>query len=155
MKKNGIQFRSINKNKSPMRIIMKNIDTSVYKYHISDLEVLNYVGDIHECDNLWHLIGDINDENIDYVNLLKKGNSYYPIFFGACLFLKTPKNISKASDYFDNDDLKIAFFQWDTEYYSVFAKDEEIVQQIYENIKDHEDFTEIEFVENQRYWGHE
>ena len=109
MKKNGIEFKEINGNKSPMRIIMKNIDTSTYKYHIGWCEIHDYISDTHKYDTLWQIPHD-GDENIDCIDVLKKGNYYYPIFFEACLFLKNPKYISKASDNFDNDDLKIAFF---------------------------------------------
>lgn len=142
---NGIDFMASDNCKNPMKIIMEDIDTSNYKYSVQWCEIYNK--GLYQEDGGQEIF-KIFDENIDYIKILKDMEEYYCIFFEAFLFVKNPVWVYKKEEYISNQDLKLAFYNYDTDYFRIFSKDIEMLNLIYNNVKNSEEFYDLKYIES-------
>lgn len=151
--KTGIVFKSKPNYKfNKVLSIFDGVNTSKYLYYISFDEVLKSfdLTDCINCEQFTNMdyIGELSKIKYEYllidldIYLFKKNPSTIKIYNE---YLKNPVTIKNYNEYFKNEYYIMNFVAVDLNYFTIYCKNQNLLDKIYYNIKDNKNFYDIEF----------
>lgn len=140
-KKSGITFESKNEYNYFLHKILENISIISYTWEMSEDTIISNTNNEFKLDNL--MIGH------EIFNKLLP--NYYIIFMKLCAYSnsqdkKRNESIKNYSDFLSSD-CEICIMVIDTVYYTIYCKDEKVLDLIYKNLKKYE-FYSIQYLSN-------
>ena len=143
MKKNGISFISHGKSKyNNVNILFNNINYDLFKYDLDACSVFI------TNNGLEKRITDINCGNVNYIKFMAEESvtKQNIIEFICNIFVKNPVKLNSNFEFYENEDCIMHFRVIDVDDYTAFVKDGKILKQMYNNVINHPNFYDVQYI---------